>query len=67
MFTNPLFIVEITEPSEEDVLMKSWRSDGNGQKLNEDVFNTYYLKRAPGTPADEVCRLAAPHLFCEPS
>jgi hypothetical protein len=63
MSFNPLFIVEITEPSAEDVLMKSWRSDGNGQKLNEDVFDVYYLKRSPGVSADEVCKGAAPHLF----
>ena len=63
MSVNPLFIVEITEPSDEDVLMKSWRSDGNGQKANEDVFDTYNLKRAPGVSAEEICKGAAPHLF----
>jgi len=59
---NPLFIVEITEPSDEDVLMKVWRS-ADGQKANEEVFDVYNLKRFPGTSAEDVCRGAAPHLF----
>lgn len=59
---NPNFIVEITEPSEEDVLMKVWRAV-NGEKANPDVCDTYHLKRMPGVPAEQICAEVAPHLF----
>jgi hypothetical protein len=59
---NPRFIVEITEPSDEDILMKVWRS-ADGQKQNEEVFDVYNLKRMPGDSVEEICKGAAPHLF----
>lgn len=59
---NKNFIVEISEPSEEDVQMKVWRSI-DGEKANPDVHDTYNIKRQAGESAEAVCKVAAPHLF----